>query len=149
MNKYLTFPRLKYAHINQARDVFEPGDFLLAWGLKDGYWHIDLHPDFWTYMAFEWEGDVYHFDVLYFGCAPACWVSTVVIDVLIATCRAFGLKCLSYIDDDLGGAQSLAEAVRMAGMVGARFTDVGFALNVAKSHFDPAPEQEFIGYLAN
>ena len=56
MNKYLSFPRFKYAHINQTRDVFEPGDFLFAWDLKDGYWHIDLHPDFWTYMAFEWEG---------------------------------------------------------------------------------------------
>ena len=68
-------------------------------------------------MAFEWEGVIYHFAVLPFGCAPACWVFTTVIDVLIATCRAFGLKCLSYIDDGLGGAQPMAEAVRMSGMV--------------------------------
>jgi hypothetical protein len=50
MNKYLSFPRFKYAHINQTGDVFEPGDFLFAWDLKDGYWHIDLHPNFWTYV---------------------------------------------------------------------------------------------------
>ena len=37
MNKYLSFPRFKYAYINQTRDVFEPGDFLFAWDLKDGY----------------------------------------------------------------------------------------------------------------
>ena len=147
MNKHLRFPRFKYAHINQTRDVFEPGDFLFAWDLKDGYWHIDLHPEFWTYMAFEWEGVIYHFVVLPFGCAPACWVFTTVIHVLIATCRAFGLKCLSYIDDGLGGAQPMAEAVRMSGMVKTLFTEAGFALNIAKSHFDPAPEQEFIGYL--
>jgi hypothetical protein len=149
MNKHLRFPRFKYAHINQTREVFEPGDFLFAWDLKDGYWHIDLHPDFWTYMAFEWEGEIYHFAVLPFGCAPACWAFTTVIDVLIAACRAFGLKCLSYIDDGLGGAKPLAEAVRMSGMVRTLFTDAGFALNIAKSHFDPAPEQEFIGYLVN
>ena len=149
MNKHLRFPRFKYAHINQTRDVFEPGDFLFAWDLKDGYWHIDLHPEFWTYMAFEWEGVTYYFAVLPFGCAPACWVFTTVIDVLIATCRAFGLKCLSYIDDGLGGAQPMAEAVRMSGMVRTLFTEAGFALNIAKSHFDPASEQEFIGYLVN
>ena len=85
MNKHLRFPRFKYAHINQTRDVFEPGDFLFAWDLKDGYWHIDLHPEFWTHMAFEWEGVTYYFAVLPFGCAPACWVFTTVIDVLIAT----------------------------------------------------------------
>jgi hypothetical protein len=39
---------------DQTRDVFEPSDFLFAWDLKDGYWHIDLHPEFWTYMAFGW-----------------------------------------------------------------------------------------------
>ena len=149
MNKHLRFPRFKYAHINQTREVFEPGDLLFAWDLKDGYWHIDLHPDFWTYMAFEWEGEIYYFAVLPFGCAPACWVFTCVIDVLIATCRAFGLKCLSYIDDGLGGAQPLAEAVRLSGLVKNLFTDAGFALNIAKSHFDPEPEQEFIGYLVN
>ena len=101
MNKYLNFPRFKYDHINQPRDVFEPGDFLFAWDLEDGYWHNDLHPNFWTYMAFEWEGEIYYFVVLTFGCASACWVFTTVIDVLIAACIAFGLKCLSYIDDGL------------------------------------------------
>ena len=37
MNKYLRFPRFKYANINQTRDVFELGDYLFAWDLKDGY----------------------------------------------------------------------------------------------------------------
>ena len=34
-------------------------------------------------------------------------------------------------------------------MVRTLFTDAGVALNMAKSHFDPAYEQELIGYLAN
>ena len=112
MNKYLRFPRFKYARIEQIRDVFESGDYLFAWDLKDGYWHIDLHPDFWTFMAFVWEGVTYFFAVLPFGCAPACWVFTKVVGVLVAACRARGLKCLAYIDDGLGGAQPLSEAVR-------------------------------------
>ena len=43
----------------------------------------------------------------------------------------------------------LHEAVRLSGLVKNLFTDAGFALNIAKSHFDPEPEQEFIGYLVN
>ena len=49
----------------------------------------------------------------------------------------------------MGGAQPLAEAVRLSAKVRNLFTDAGFALNVAKSHFDPEAEQEFIGYLVN
>ena len=71
MDRYLNFLRFKYAHIDQTRDVFGPGDSLFAWDLKDGYWHIGLHPDFWAYAAFEWERAIYHFAVLPFGCAPA------------------------------------------------------------------------------
>ena len=73
-------------------------------------------------MAFEWDGQTYCFVVLPFGCAPVCWVFTTVIDVSIAACRDFGLKCLSYIDDGLGGDRPLAEAVRMSGMARALFT---------------------------
>ena len=65
MNKYLSFPRFKYASITQVRDVFDQGDFLFAWDLKDGYWHIDLHPDFWTYMVFEWEGTLYYLSLIH------------------------------------------------------------------------------------
>ena len=49
----------------------------------------------------------------------------------------------------MGGAQPLAEAVRLSAKVSNMFTDAGFALNVAKSHLDPKAEQEFIGYLVN
>ena len=91
-------------------------------------------------MVFEWEGEIYYFAMLPFGCAPACWAFTTVIDVLIVARRAFGLKCLSYIVDGLGGAQPLAGAVRMSGMARALLTDVGFVLIIAKSHFDPAHE---------
>ena len=37
----------------------------------------------------------------------------------------------------------------MSAMVQRVFTNSGFILNVLKSHFDPGPEREFIGYLVN
>ena len=81
--------------------------------------------------------------------APACWVFTVIIRALIAHCRLHGLKCLAYIDDGLGGDSPREKAVSMSAMVQRVFTDSGFILNVLKSHFDPGPEREFIGYLVN
>ena len=83
---------------------------MFCWDLKDGYWHVDLHSDFWTYMVFEWEGKLYHWSVMPFGMAPAaCWVFTIIISALIAHCRLHGLKCLAYIDGGLG-AESQGES---------------------------------------
>ena len=36
--------------------MFEPGDYLFAWDLKGGYCYIDLHPPFWTCVAFVQRG---------------------------------------------------------------------------------------------
>ena len=71
MNYYLKFPKFEYDHIGMVRERFAKGDHLFCWDLKDGYWHVDLHPDFRTYMVFEWEGKLYHWYVMPFGMAPA------------------------------------------------------------------------------
>ena len=110
LNKFLIFPRFKYDSIAMVAEVFDLDDWLFAFDMKDGYWHCDLHSDMWEYMCFEWEGVVYTFVQLPFGCAPACWVFTKLIKVMVAFWRGFGLKILSYIDDGLGGAASEAEA---------------------------------------
>ena len=110
LNKFLIFPRFKYDSIAMVAEVFDLDDWLFAFDMKDGYWHCDLHSDMWEYMCFEWEGVVYTFVQLPFGCAPACWVFTKLIKVMVAFWRGFGLKILSYIDDGLAGAASKAEA---------------------------------------
>ena len=85
--------------------------------MKDGYWHCDLHSDMWEYVCFECGGVVYAFVQLPFGCAPACWVFTKLIKVMVASWRGFGLKILAYIDDGLAGAASKAEAKMFSDLV--------------------------------
>ena len=129
LNKWLVFPRFRYDSILQVQEVFEQGDLLFSWDLKDGYWHCPLHPDFWTYCCCEWEGTVYYWAQLPFGLAPACWVFTTLVKVLVSHLRSQGLRCLAYIDDGLGGAHPLREARRMAWLVVDTFTRAGFILN--------------------
>ena len=72
-----------------------------------------------------------------------------IIKALIAHCRLYELKCLSYIDDDLGGDWPYEQEVRMLQLVQKVFVSAGFILNMLKSRFDPGPERERIGYLIN
>lgn len=77
-------------------------------------------------MVFEWEGKLYYWLVMPFGCAPACWVFTMIIRALISHCRLYGLKCLSYIDDGLGGDWPYEQAVKMSKLVQKVFVSAGF-----------------------
>ena len=100
----------------------------------------------WEYMCFEWERVVYTFVQLPFGCAPACWVFTKLIKVMVAFWRNFGLKILSYIDDGLGGAASEAKAKVFSDLVIDTLVKHGWIVNSAKSSFEPSQREEFIGY---
>ena len=146
LNKHLLFPRFKYDSIAMVAEVFDLDDWLFAFDMKDGYWHCDLHSDMWEYMCFEWEGVIYTFVQLPFGCAPACWVFTKLIKVMVAFWRGSGLKILSYIDDGLAGAASEAEAKAFSDLVIDTLVRCGWIVNWAKSSFEPSQREEFIGY---
>ena len=146
LNKFLLFPRFKYDSIAMVAEVFELDDWLFSFDLKDGYWHCDLHPDMWEYMCFEWKGVVYTFVQLPFGCAPACWVFTKMIKVMIAYWRGLGHKVISYIDDGLAGAGSEGEAQAFSDLVVSTLTGCGWRVNWKKSSLVPSQREEFIGY---
>ena len=87
------------------------------------------------YMCFEWEGVVYTFVQLPFGCAPARWMFTKLITVMVAFWRGFGLKILSYTDDGLTGAASKAKVQVFSDLVIDTLVKCGWIVNWAKSSF--------------
>lgn len=147
MNRYLQFPRFKYESVSMVRDVFELGDWLFTWDLKDGYWHVDMHESSRTYMCFEWESQLYYFAVMPFGLAPACWVFTKLVRVPMSFMRKQGLKCLGYIDDGLAGHALFSEAMRLKNMTLAVFEGCGWSVNYPKSSLELTHVKEFIGFL--
>jgi hypothetical protein len=120
---------------------------MFTWDLKDGYRHTDLNESAWTYMCFEWEEQLYHFAVMPFGLAPACWVFTKLVKVAVKYLRTQGLKCVSYIDDGMGGASLFSEAERLRDLTVFIFTSLGWRINFGKSELNLSHLKEFLGYL--
>jgi hypothetical protein len=146
LNRSLMFPKFKYDNIRKFGEVFGVDYNLFAWDLKDGYWHTELHPNMYTYMCFEWGGKLYYFRMMPFGLAPACWVFTKIIRVLVDYWRSQGLACLSYIDDGIGGAKSKVEALFFRDLVIRTLVDSGWFINWVKSEWELSNRAEFIGY---
>jgi hypothetical protein len=147
LNRHLRFPKFKYDSVKAVGRAFDQGDWMFTWDLKDGYWHTDLNESAWTYMCFEWEEQLYHFAVMPFGLTPACWVFTKLVKVAVKYLRKQGLKCLSYIDDGLGGASLFSEAERLRDLTVFIFTSLGWRINFGKSKLNLSQLKEFLGYL--
>lgn len=56
LNLYLWKCRFKYEDFRTVLECFEKDAFMFTFDLKSGYHHIDIHPDYQTYLGFAWEG---------------------------------------------------------------------------------------------
>ena len=74
---------------------------MFTFDLKSGYHHIDIHPDYQTYLGFAWEGKFYVFTVLPFGLSTACYVFTKVLRPVVKHVRAQGIRIVLYLDDGM------------------------------------------------
>lgn len=99
--------RLMYMYIQACMHSTEhkwplltnPGDFMTTSDDKSGYWQLDMHPDMWQYLGFEYKGIYYCFKVLPFGISIACWIYSVIKQEVYRPARNQGAR-LQYLIDD-------------------------------------------------
>ena len=96
--------------------VFEASYFLFNFDLRSGYYHVDIHPEHFKYLGFQWaEQDVpryYDFTILPFGLSTACYLLTKLIRLLLQHWQGKGLKAIVYLDDGIVAANGEQAAIQ-------------------------------------
>ena len=67
LNKQISKVSFKMESHSKLIELIENNDFMASIDLADAFFHISLHPSHRKFVAFEWEGKFYHFNVLPFG----------------------------------------------------------------------------------
>ena len=71
LNQYLHVITLKYEDLRVATLLFDTEEYLFKFDLKSSYHHVDIHPDYHTYLGFQWvtkgEANYHMFTVLPLG----------------------------------------------------------------------------------
>jgi hypothetical protein len=127
----------------EGRALFDGASWGGAIDISSAYHHIEMHPDAFPFLGFEWAGQFFCFVVLPFGLASAPRIFTQVMRTPVAFMRWKGCKLLAYLDD-LPFARDSAEAARAQGalMIGIlrRF---GWLVAMHKCVGIPEPVQVF------
>jgi hypothetical protein len=129
INSFLEVQKFKYESIREVSQLAKLGDYLFSADLKSGYHHVDVAPEFWQYLGFEWQGKYYVFCQLPFGLATACFVFTKLMKQLVAYWRKRGIRVIPYIDDFLFICSSAAEFSAVQSQVLQDFARAGFVLS--------------------
>ena len=150
LNQYLHVLTFKYEDLRVAALLFDANEYLFKFDLKLGYHHVDIHPDFHTYLGFQWETKgvacYFVFTVLPFGLATACYLFTKVMRPLIRYCRGRGLKAIVYLDDGIVAVRGKEKALVESARVKQDIENAGFVIHVEKSTWEPSHTIEWLSF---
>ena len=71
LNLFIKKEKFKMETTRSIRKALSPGDWVTSIDLKDAYFHIQVHPEFWKYPRIVVGGNVFQFKALPFRLSPA------------------------------------------------------------------------------
>lgn len=147
LNKFIVQKHFKMESLQNAIHLIKEGDFMVTIDMKDAYFAIPIHTPHRKFLRFIWKNQVFQFAALPFGLSSAPRVFTKVLKPVIANMRERGIRCLIYIDDLIIVASSVRECNEQARYAVQFLSELGFTVNMEKSHLVPKTQVEFLGFI--
>ncbi|MCP3666697.1 MAG: hypothetical protein GY696_30075, partial [Gammaproteobacteria bacterium] len=99
VNQFIAHKKFRIEDINCVLPFLSANGYMCSFDLKQGYYHVPIHPNQWKYLGFRWGNCFFVFKVLVFGCKSGPFVFTKIMRCLVKRWRALGLPIVIYIDD--------------------------------------------------
>jgi hypothetical protein len=99
---------------SEGRALFERSAFGGTLDISSAYHHLDMAPEAFPYLGFEWDGSFYCFEVLPFGLSSAPWLFTTVMGHCVRFLRFEGNDLIGFLDDLIFASGSARTAVESA-----------------------------------
>ncbi|KAJ1202338.1 hypothetical protein NDU88_006138 [Pleurodeles waltl] len=145
LNWFLNQEKFKMLTLAQVLLALNKEDWMVSVDLQDAYFHIPILKSHRKYLRFVVGSQHYQFAVLPFGLTSAPRVFTKVMSVVAAELRREGIAVFPYLNDWLIKAKS-PELVSYHLQSTTQFLfDLGFSVNVPKSHLEPSQRLQFTG----
>ena len=146
LNQHVIKQHFKMTTMRDVRASISPGCWMASIDLSDCFWGLPVHKDHQRFLAFDWEGVTYCFQVLPFGLGPSPWFITKLYRHVVERLHQCGHQAMIYIDDLLiiGETKQACEAAIEAAMD--LFADLGAIVNTQKSQLLPTQTIEYLGF---
>lgn len=145
LNSFCSPPRYKNEDVRDLASILKPHDKFISLDIKDGFYHIPVHPLDREYLGFCWSGVYYRWKVLPFGLNSSPYFFAKTVRPVLEYLRSIGLRVTVYVDDFLLGASD-KYIVDAKDQLLHTLEDLGFLINFEKSQLNPSTKINYIGY---
>lgn len=139
----------KYETLRDILVFLRKEGFMVTWDLKSGYFHVLVHPDFRQYFGFK-VGEVYfHYRVVSFGFAQACYFFTLILQEPLLVLREHSVPVSGYIDDGFSADESKAKCIWVLVRILRLFTHLGAHFSLPKCQLEPLQVAAWLGFVVD
>ncbi len=148
-NDYVRKVKFRIEDMKTLIPLLQKSGFMAKFDLKKGYFHVQMNPNNYQYLGFQWEGKFYVFTVLVFGLSSAPYVFTKLMRCLVKRWRALGIPSVVYLDDGILTLPSQVSCSYASSLVQKDLAEAGFFVQPSKCVFEPTQVLEWIGVIIN
>jgi len=145
VNKHLETQACKYETLDLLPNLIRHDDWMVSFDLKDGYYHLPVHPKHRKFLTTMLDGELVCFAALPFGLSTAPRAFTKLMRPFVRALRSQGIRVLPYLDDFLILASSTDEAIVARNGAQDLLQRLGLRRNVNKGQWEPAQRIEHLG----
>jgi hypothetical protein len=146
LNSHVNTEHFKMTSMKDVKSAITPGCWMASLDLSDCFWGLPVSPDHQRFLAFDFEGKTYCFQVLPFGLGPSPWFITKLYRHVVERLQQQGHQVMMYIDDmlilgeDKRACEAAVEAARDL------LQELGAVLNEEKSSLSPSQKLVYLGF---
>ena len=124
-----------------------PNDYLASLDCQDAFLTIAIHPDYYKFLCFDFEGVRYCFIALVFGLTCAPRIFTKLLKVPLSYLRQKGFKNSAWLDDIFFVGSSFSSSSNNISLCQSFLESLGFIIKVSKSNLIPSQSIQHVGFL--
>ena len=151
INKHIYKQHVKFEDWRVAQQYIQKDGFMINFDLKQGYTHIDIHPQYHTYLGFAWsiKGKTHYFiyTVIPYGINVGPYIFTKVMRQLIKHWRSKGVPICIFLDDGFATAGDVSRCIAISHEIQSDLKCAGLVANDKKSTWIPSQHLEWVGLV--
>ena len=149
LNTYIFRTKFKIEGYEVIVNMISQYDFMCSIDLQDAFLAVSMHPNFFCYLCFEWEGVRYCFTSMPFGLTSAPRIFTKILKTVLVFFRGRGIKVTAFFDDLIIFAASSSKLLEHVYFIRLTLRSLGFIVNDSKSSLSPSQLMSHLGFLWN
>ena len=147
LNLYLKKVHFKMEGLNAIYSLISYNNFMASLDLQDAFLTIAMHPNFYKFLCFDFEGVRYCFIALVFGLSCAPRIFTKMLKVPLSFLRIQGFRNSAWLDDILLVGSSLSSSSNSVSQCSSLLESLGFIINPSKSQLIPTQSISHVGFI--